>query len=200
MANIATSIIDKPLQKKGMPILSLLLSLFGMLFLNWDFQNVIILFVAEIFLMLLFALIKMFFALNELPFSKTLTERLVYLALGLGIGGLFVTFSVMFISKAMQFNSIFEQMKVELYQIVILTIGYLSNLIFHYYRNQKYKEAVPMHQMAPFIHVLVILAVLQGFTGHLLPSYSNLNQAVWGIVALILVKFFVDLMFAFFRN
>lgn len=105
------SAIEKPIQRKGLPILSLLLSLFGILFLAWDFQHLIVLFVAEVFLMLLFALIKVFFAQNELSFSKTITERLVYLMLGCGIGALFITFSIKFLSKSIQFLDVFVEFK-----------------------------------------------------------------------------------------
>lgn len=150
--------------------------------------------------MLLFAIIKMFFALNELPFCKTLIEKLIYLGLGIFIGGLFIVFSVMFISKSIQMNVIFVQIRKINFQIIILTIGYIYGLIFNYFGNQNYKYASPVGQMAPFIHVLMILAFLQAFTGHLFPSFPNLNQAVWGIVAMVLVKFLVDILFAFFQN
>lgn len=200
MTNLLASAIKKPIQKKGLPILSLLLSLFGILFLAWDFQHIIVLFVAEVFLMLLFALIKVFFAQNELPFSKTLTERLVYLMFGFGIGALFITFSITFLSKSVHFQDVFEELKKVDYQIFILTLGYFSNLFFDYFGNQKHKEAVPMYQMLPFLHVWIILAILQAFTRHLLPKYPNLDQAVWGIVALVILKFLVDMLFGFFQN
>jgi hypothetical protein len=200
MTNLLATAIKKPIQKKGLPILSLLLSLFGILFLAWDFQHLIVLFVAEVFLMLLLALIKVFFAQNELPFSKTLTKRLVYLMFGCGIGALFITFSMTFLSKSIKFQDVFEELKIVDYQIFMLTLGYFSNLFFNYFGNLKYKEAIPMHQMTPFLHVWIILAILQGFTGHLLPSYPNLDQAVWGIVALVILKFLVDMLFGYFQN
>lgn len=200
MTNLFAPAIEKPIQKNGLPILSLLLSLFGILFLAWDYQHLIVLFVAEVFLMLLLALIKVFFAQSELPFSKTLTERLVYLMFGCGIGALFVTFSVTFLSKSIQFQDIFEELKKVNYQIFILTLGYFHNLFFDYFRNQKYKEAIPMNQMAPFLHVWIILAILQAFTGHLLPRYPNFDQAVWGIVVLVILKFLVDMFFGYSQN
>jgi hypothetical protein len=187
-------------QSRWIPFVSLLISLFGILFLNWDFQHLIILFVWEIILMLSFAIIKMMFAQNELPFYKTLVEKLIYLVGGFFIGGFFILFSILFISNSIQTNSLFEQLRKINYQIYILTLGYVAGLCFNYFGNQKYKSASPMSQMVPFIHVLVILAFLQGFTRHFLPSFPNLNQAVWGIVALVVVKFFVDLLFSFFQN
>lgn len=198
--NFIEPIFKKPQQTAWLPLLSMLISLFGIVFLNWDFQYVIILFVWEIILMIAFALIRMVFAMNELPFYKTIIEKLVYLVLGIFIGGFFIVFAVLFISKSIQVDGIFEQIKKINYQIYLLTSGYIVGLILNYFGNQKYKSAIPMLQMAPFIHVLTILAVLQAFTQHLLPSFPNLNQAVWGIVALVLVKFFVDLLFNFFQN
>jgi hypothetical protein len=198
--NFIESIFQKQQQTAWLPVLSMLISVFGIIFLDWDFQYIIILFVWEIILMLLFALIRMVFAMNELPFYKTLIEKLVYLGLGIFIGGFFIVFSVLFISKSIQVDGIFEQIKKINYQIYLLTSGYIVGLILNYFGNQKYKLALPMLEMVSFIHVLVILAFLQLFTVHLIPNYPNLDQAVWGIVALVLVKFFVDLLFNFFQN
>ena len=187
-------------KSRSIPFVSLLISLFGILFLHWDFQHLIILFVWEIILMLSFAIIKMLFAQNELPFYKTLVEKLIYLIIGFFIGGLFILFSIMFISNSIQTTILFEQLRKINYQIYTLTLGYLAGLFLDYFGNQKHKLASPRSEMTPFIHVLVILAFLQGFTHHLLPSFPNLNQAVWGIVALVAVKFLVDLLFSFFQN
>ena len=192
--------IQNLIKSRSIPIISLLISMFGILFLNWDYQHLIILFVWEIILMLSFAIIKMLYAQNELPFHKTLVEKLIYLVGGFFVGGLFILFSIMFISNSIQTNIIFEQLRTINYQIYTLTLGYLAGLFLDYFGNQKYKQASPRSEMTPFIHVLVILAFLQGFTEHLLPSFPNLNQAVWGIVALVVIKFLVDLLFSFFQN
>ena len=106
----------------------------------------------------------------------------------------------MFISKAIETATFFAEIRKIQYQICVLTIGYIVGLLSNYFANQNFKSASPMSQMSPYIHVLVILAFLQAFTTHLLPSFPNLNQAVWGIVALVLVKFVVDLLFSFFQN
>ena len=185
---------------RSIPFVSLLISLFGILVLNWDFQHLIILFVWEIILMLSFAIIKMMFAQNDLPFYTTLVEKLIYLVIGFFIGAFFILLSIMLISNSIQTNSLFEQLRKINYQIYTLTLGYFAGLFLDYFGNQKHKLASPRGEMTPFIHVLVILAFLQGFTHHLLPSFPNLNQAVWGIVALVVIKFLVDLLFSFFQN
>ena len=198
--NFIDTILRKQQTSRWIPYLSLLLSLFGILFLNWNYQNSIILFVLEIFLMLTFSIVKMLFALDEQPFYKTIKDKIIYLVFGTFIGLFFVVFSVMFISKSIQTDVIFHQIRTLDYQIAILTSSYFLDLFINYFTNQKFKLVSPMSQMVPFIHVLVILAFLQAFTGHLLPNFPNLNQAVWGIVALVLVKFFVDLLFTYFQN
>jgi hypothetical protein len=198
--NFTESFIQKSQQTRWLPVLSMLLSLFGVVFLNEDFQHIIILFVTEIILMLSFSLIRMVFAMNELPFYKTIFEKLFYLALGILIGGFFIVFAFMFISEAIQTATFIAEIRKIQYQIYVLTFGYIVGLFSNYFANENFKSASPMAQMSPFIHVLVILAFLQAFTGHLLPNFPNLNQAVWGIVALVLVKFLVDLLFSFLQN
>ena len=198
--NFLDTIFQKSASSKWMPFLSVLISLFGIVFLNWNFQYLIILFIYEIFLMLSIAIIKLLFAMNKLPIYKTLREKSVYLLFGIFIGGFFMLFAVLFVSKSIQMNVILNEIRRIELQIYMLTIGYLWGLVFHYFINQEYKSASPRSQMVPYIHVLVILGVLQGFTKHLLPSFPNLNQAVWGVVALLLVKFFVDMLFGFFQN
>jgi hypothetical protein len=198
--NIIESIFQKSKLPRWLPVLSMFLSLFGVVFLNEDYQHIIILFVSEIILMLSFSLIRMLFAMNELPFHKTIVEKLFYLGLGIFIGGFFVVFAFLFISAAIQTATFFAEIRKIQYQIYVLTIGYIVGLFSNYFANQNFKSASPMSQMLPYIHVLVVLVFLQAFTGHLLPSFPNLNQAVWGIVALVLVKFVVDLLFSFFQN
>ena len=198
--NFIDTIFQKQQTAHWIPYLSVLLSMFGIIFLKWDYQYIIILFVYEVFLMLLFAIIKMLFALDELPFYKTVKDKIIYLVFGIFIGIFFVVFSVMFISKSIQTDLIFKQIRTLDYQIATLTISYFLELFINYFGSQKFKSMSPMSQMVPFIQVLVILAFLQAFTGHLLPNFPNLNQAVYGIVALVLVKFFVDLLFTYFQN
>ena len=198
--NFIDTIFQKQQTSRWIAYLSVLLSLFGILFLNWDYQYLIILFVCEVFLMLLFAIIKMLFALDEQPFYKTIKDKIIYLVFGTFIGTFFVVFSVMFISKSIQTNVIFHQIRTMDNQIATLTLTYFIDLFVNYFGNQKFRLVSPMSQMVPFIHILIILAFLQAFTGHLLPNFPNLNQSVYGIVALVLVKFFVDLLFTYFQN
>ena len=47
----------------------------------------------------------------------------------------------------------------------------------------------------PFIHLLVLLAFLQALTMHLIPNFPHLDQARWVAVALVALKFLVDMLF-----
>ena len=198
--NIIESVFQKTNNKPILPIFSMFISLFNIVFLQSEFQDIIILFVCEITLMLVFAIIRMLFALNEMPFYETAMQKVILLIGGIFIGILFVVFSVMFMSESIRTDIIFSEIRKIKYQIYLLIFGYFSTLIFHYFGNQKFRTAAPMAQMLPFFQVLTILAILQGFTGHLFIEFKGLNHAVAGVVALVIVKFLVDLLFSFIQN
>lgn len=147
-----------------------------------------------------FALIRMLYANEGLPSSKIYIEKFIWLVLGLFLGVFFIALSISVLSKSFTATSALDELVSVLEQISILFVGYVEATFFNYFKNNHYKTAAPKNQMVSFIHVLTILAFLQLFTVHLIPSYPNLDQAVWGIVALVLVKFFVDLLFNFFQN
>jgi hypothetical protein len=184
----------------GLPILSMLISLFGILILDWDFQYLIVLFACEIFLMLAFALVRMFFARNNQPFYETLLQKLFFLVVGIFIGSILIVFSFLIIKESLKIETFFTEIRKIQNQIYSLAFGYFISLFLNYFGNQKYKSAVPVLQLGAFFHVLIILGILKIFTGFVLPNFPNIDQAVWGIVALILVKFMVDLLFGFFQN
>ncbi len=198
--NTISSIIEKSQKVPHLPLLSLLISLFSIVFLRSDFHDIIILFVCEVALMLFFAIIRMLFALNEMPFYETILQKAILLVGGIFIGTLFVVFSVMFMAESIDTKIIFPEIRNIQYQIYILIFGYFSKLIFHYFGNQQFKTAAPMAQMLPYFQVLLILAILQAFTGHLFPKFEGLNHAVAGVVALVIIKFLVDLLFGVIQN
>ena len=198
--NFIENLYQKTNNKPIMPILSMLISLFGIVILQYDYHDIIILFVCEIMLMLFFAIIRMLFALNEMPFYKTLMQKAILLIGGIFIGTFLVVFSVMFMSESINTKIIFTEIRNSQYQIYVLIFGYISTLIFHYFGNQKFRTAAPMAQMIPFFQVLTILAVLQGFTKHLFLEIEGLDHAVAGVVALVVIKFLVDLLFNVIQN
>ena len=185
-------------QSKWMPFISMAISLYCILLLKYDYQHIIILFIWEILLIMFFSLIRMLYANEGLPSSKVYVEKFIWLVLGLAWGSFFIVLSFSILSKSLKSESFIDELVGVLEQISILFVGHVEAIFSNYFRNNRYKMAEPRNQMASFIHVLVILAFLQLFTSHLIPSYPILDQAVWGIVALVLVKFCVDLLFNFF--
>lgn len=198
--NAISSIIEKSQKVPHLSLLSLLISLFSIVFLRADFHDIIILFVCEVTLMLFFAIIRMLFALNEKPFYETLMQKAILLIGGIFIGIMFVVFSVMFMAESIDTKVIYSEIRNSQYQIYLLLLGYISKLIFHYFGNQQFRTAAPMAQMLPYFQVLLFLAILQGFTGHLFPKFESLNHAVAGVVALVVIKFLVDLLFSIIQN
>lgn len=183
-----------------MPFISMAISLYCILILSYDYQHIIILFIWEILLVMFFALIRMLYANEGLPTAKIYIEKFIWLILGLSLGCFFIVLSLSILSKSFTANSVLDELVGFLAQILILFIGHVEAIFSNYFRNNRYKTAVPQTQMISFLHVLVILAFLQLFTAHLIPNYPDLDQAVWGIVALVLVKFLVDLLFSFIQN
>lgn len=198
--NFKSSIIENYQKIPHLPLLSLLISLFGIVFLRSDFHDIIILFVCEVALMLIFAIVRMLFALNEMLFYETLLQKAILLVGGIFIGTMFVVFSVMFMAESIETKVIFPEIINIQYQIYMLFFGYASKLIFHYFGNQEFRSASPMAQMLPYFQVLLILAILQAFTGHLFPKFVGLNHAAAGVVALVVIKFLVDLLFSVIQN
>ncbi len=187
-------------QSKWMPFISLATALYCIVVLNFDFQNIIVLFVSEIVFVMIFAIIRMLWAYDGLPPIKRAVEKIIWLVLGLSFGAFFIALSISILSKSFTATSVLDELVGVLEQISILFVGHVEAIFLHYFKNNRYKMAEPRNQMISFIHVLVILAILQLFTVHLLPDYPLLNQAKSGIVALIIVKFCVDYFFNIFQN
>lgn len=181
-------------QSKWIPFISIAISLYCIVVLNFDFQHIIILFIWELFLVMFFALIRMLYANEGLYLQK-----LIWLILGLLAGAFFIVLSISILSKSIEGMSVLDEMVRVLEQISILFVGYVEATFSNYFRNNYYKTAMPRNQMSSFIHVLTILAILQLFTIHLLPNYPMLNQAKYGVISLIIVKFCVDYFFNLFQ-
>ncbi len=187
-------------QSNWMPFISMAISLYCILLLKYDYQHIIILFIWEILLIMFFALIRMLYANEGLQTAKVYVEKFIWLLLGIFLVYFFIKLSVSILSKSFTAKSVLDELVGVLEQISILFVGHVEAIFSNYFRNNRYKTAEPKNQMVSFIHVLTILAFLQLFTSHVIPLYPILDQAVWGIVALVLVKFCVDLLFNFFQN
>jgi Family of unknown function (DUF6498) len=179
-----------------MPFVSLLITLHGILWLHWDLQPIVFLFWWEVILMLGAALIRMLFALDNQPFLNTLFSKIGLLFGGLIMAGAFIMLTVTFTFKAFEGGSFTGLGNIH-YQTNMMTAGYAIGLALHYFMNGRYKTASPFGElMLPFVHLLILLGLLQVLTMHLIPTYPELNQAVWVAVALVVLKFIIDLLFS----
>jgi hypothetical protein len=178
------------------PVISMAIIVYGMLFLGWHIQPIVFFFWWEIVLMISAALVRMFFSLNGQPFFEKLLFRLGLLAAGIVFGIMFVMLSVTFTFKAFENFSGGELQGIG-HQIRLLQLSYLAGIIIHFFANGRYKTADPFEELSGvFIHLLILLAFLMAITMHLIPRYPQLNQALWVAIAVVVLKFLVDLLFA----
>ena len=197
-------IIDSPFlthtRPWWLPLLTLVITLHGILFLHWDLQPIVFLFWWEVVLMVSSALIRTLFAMEGQPFFDTLQGKIWLLILGVMMGGLFIIFSVTFTSKPFESGSSISGLESISFQKNMMTVGYAVSLVFHYFANGYFRKAKPMNEMIPFIHLWILLAFLQALTKHLIPAYPQLNQVMWTGIALVTLKFITDNFFARIRQ
>jgi hypothetical protein len=186
-----------------LPILSLAITIYGILFLNWQVFPVIFFFWWEVILMVGAALIRMFFSLDGGSFFKNLLFRVFLLGSGTVLGGALIVFTILFSVDGIETESdwgtgYLAGIKT---QVNIMTGGTLLGLVLHFFANGRYRRSNPFAVlMASFAQVLIMLAILQVFTMHLIPNYPGLGQARWVAVAVVAVKFGVDLLFLKFGS
>jgi Family of unknown function (DUF6498) len=143
------------------------------------------------------ALVRMVFAMDNQPFLNTLFQKIGLFIGGVVMGGAFIMFSVVFTFRAFENGADTMGYGNMVTQIRVLQASYLVGLIVHYFANGRYKTASPVGEMmSPFVHLLVLLAFLMAVTMHLIPKYPQLDQAMWVAVALVVLKFIVDMLFS----
>lgn len=180
-----------------LPILNLGITLYGILYLHWDLKPIVFLFWWEVILIIASALLRMLFALESRPFLEQVGLKIGLLIGGAVMGGAFIMFAVVFTFNAFRDGGDYSSLGNVVIQTRIMTAGYIIGLAIHYFGNGSYKTASPMGELArPFMHMLVLLAFLQALTMHLIPKYPQLNQAMWVAIALVVLKFIVDMLFA----
>ncbi|MCC6281551.1 MAG: hypothetical protein IT262_13235 [Saprospiraceae bacterium] len=194
-------ILESPLFQHSkpwwLPIMNLGITLYGILFLQWDLKPIVFLFWWEVILIVASALLRMLFALENRPFLDQIGLKIGLLIGGAVMGGTFIMFAVVFTINAFQDGGDYTSLANIAIQTRIMTAGYILGLAIHYFGNGNYKTASPMGELArPFVHMLVLLAFLQALTMHLIPKYPQLNQAMWVAIALVVLKFMVDMLFA----
>ncbi len=199
------NIIESPLFQHPkawwLPIISLLITLQGIIFLGWNLQLIVMLFWWEVIIMLGAAFIRMLLAMDNQPFLNTILSKIGMLFFGGIMGIAFIMLTVAFTFKVFEggFNSSgFEKLPS---RINMLIAGNILGLIVHYFMNNRYKTANPMGElMTPFTHLLVLLALIMALTMHLIPKFPQLNQALWVGVSIVIIKFIVDMLFSKIRE
>ncbi len=180
-----------------LPILSIALTLYGILFLDWHIFPIIFFFWWEVILLVGAALIRMFFSLDGGPFYKNLLLRVFLLGSGLVLGGAFIVFAIVFSFDAIETGKTWSGGMADIsIQIQIMTAATVLGLVLHFFANGRFRRANPFSELiATFAQLLTVLAILQVFTMHLIPKYPALEQAKWIAIAVVAVKFGVDLLF-----
>jgi hypothetical protein len=178
------------------PVVSLLVTLSGVLFFGWSTQPIVVVFWWEVVLMVGTALLRVLFALDGRPVMDLLFQKIGLLVGGAIMGGAFVMFSVVFTFGAMDIEHTNGWGDMS-HQIRTVQVGYLLGLVLHYFVNGRYQTANPTGELlTTLIHLLFLMAPLMAITMHLLPKFPQLNQAKWVCVAVVVLKFLVDMLFA----
>ncbi len=179
------------------PFLSLFVTLYGIVALDWSLQPIIFLFWWEMILMAGAALVRTLFALDGRRFFDTLGQKIILLGAGGLLLGAMILLGVTFSFKAFSGSAQPADFSKIPLQTRILTASYLLGLILHFFANSRYRIARPADElMRTLAHLLILLALLMPLTMHLIPAYPQINQAVWVGVAVVTVKFAVDWLFS----
>ncbi len=184
-----------------MPYLSLFITLYGMIFLDWHLQPIIFLFWWEVILMVVAALIRMIFAMDGGGILHLLPLKILLFMGGTVLGGGMITFAIVFSFKVFEASTGVVGMDNIRVQVQIMSAGYALGLLIHYFLNGKFTRANPASELiATLAHLLILLAFLQALTMHFIPKYPQLDQAKWVAVAVVVVKFTADFLFIQYRN
>jgi Family of unknown function (DUF6498) len=173
---------------------SLGVTLYGILFKQWNLQPIVFLFWIEVILAIAAMLVRVIFAFGGRPYFELIGNRLFTL-FGAGFLGIaFIMLTVTFTFKAFDGGFSEKGFSGIRFQVYILAGNALMALIFHYFLNGKYRESRPMEEAAStFVYLLVMLCLLMAVTMHLIPAYPQLNQSLWTGLAVVLIKFIVDI-------
>lgn len=186
--SLTRQIIQRPI-----PWLSLAISLFGILALDWNLFPIVYLFWWEIMLSVGAALVRALFALNGKSFFQTIPFRLFLIVSGGVLGMAIIALAIAFSIKGMNVGSASSGWAGIPIQVGLLSAATALHLIFNYFRNGKYLTAQPFAElMHTFAYMVVLLSLLMVLTMRLIPSYPSLSDAKWVAGAVVLVKFVTD--------
>lgn len=197
LGHIQETLIKPYAQPWWQPYMSLLVTLGSIVLLRANLMQITMLFWWEIILMIAFALLRALFALDNRSFFDNLFQRIFMLVmagfLGIGFVMLTVAFTINGINTDRDLDNGFNVVP----QLTVLVLSYSAGFVLHYLMNGTYKKANFFGEMMrTYVHVLVLLALLQVFTMHLIPRIPGVDAAIWGTVALVAIKFLVDVLSA----
>lgn len=178
-------------------MVSLVVTVYGIVVDGWGMRAVVFLFWWELILIVGAALIRALFALDGKPVLATVGVKLGALLFGAVMGGamilLAVTFSIQGMSRAGDGDGSIGDIVLE---SRLLLASYALGLVFHYFLNGRFRTANPAGEvLAPLMHLLVLLVLIMPITMHLLPSYPQLDQARTVALTVVVVKFLGDVFF-----
>jgi Family of unknown function (DUF6498) len=201
MNNILQSPLFQHPKAWWMPFIPLLITLHGILFLNWNLQPIALFFWWEVIVMFGVAFFRMVCAMDNKPFSHTILPKIGMLVFGSVMGIAFIMLTVTFTFKVFSNGFNTAGMDSLSSKVDILIAGQVVGLIIHFFANGRYKTANPMGElMSVFIHLLILVALIMALTMHLIPKFPQLNQAVWVTVSIVVLKFMVDMLFSKIRE
>jgi Family of unknown function (DUF6498) len=184
-----------------LPVISLMITLHGIFFLRWSLQPIVMFFWWEVIVIFGVAFFRMVCAMDNKPFLLTLLPKIGMLFFGGIMGIAFVMLTVTFTFKV--FSNGFDTTGMDSLsnKVNILIAGQVVGLALHFFANGRYKTASPLGElMSVFVHLLVLLALIMALTMHVIPKYTQLDQALWVGVSIVVLKFIVDMLFSKIRE
>ena len=185
-----------------LPFFSLCVTLYGIFFLNWHLQSIIIVFWWEIIFVMGTALIRMLFAMNSRPFWETIFIKMILLSSGIFMGGAFILLSLVTTVQAMaeqsgnggSFGGVLNQ-------IYVLAFAFGMSLTLHFFMNGRYKSASPLGELLlPMFQTLLLLGFLAILALWLIPTFPQLNQLTWVSVAIVGSKFAANMLISMLKK
>ncbi|MBK8555777.1 MAG: hypothetical protein IPL65_08405 [Lewinellaceae bacterium] len=178
-------------------VTNMLVSIYGIFFLNWRTEPLIFLFWMEVILSIAAALIRVMGAMQGKPFRETLIPKISILIFGFFMGIAFIMLTVAFTIKGWSDNwdgSGFQYIR---WQMLILALNYAAAVFVYYFLNGQYKTASPIGElMSVFVRLLFLICLLMVITQHMMPKFPTLNQAQWTGGAIVGLKFMADWIFS----
>lgn len=177
------------------PLVSLFVTLVGILWGGWGLQAVVFLFWWETMLIVAAALVRVLFALDSKPVLHTILPKLGSIVFGVMLGGAAILLAVALSLEGMskEFDGSITHVGTE---SRLLLASYAVGLIIHYFLNGKFRTANPIAEvLASMMHLLIVLIFIMPVTMWILPAYPEHGQSLGVALTVVLAKFTGDALF-----